>query len=240
MDAPMNHPRSAIKTFGTAVFILKCIFLGTRFDQGFALDNEYCEALKKTIEAFQDRVLIEMDGNFGQATRQKFFVNFGIDLDAIPHSVLRLPDVALQPNGELIIWPPGQIINSSKETKTSGGLYKILPPYMDYEGVHVGAAGKTSGPSVFVVKCLLIGTEYYKGYLLDTTFCDGLAKTISAFQKHSGIDADGCFGQGTRACFRKITGRNLEEVPRQVLAQTDLAIQPDGYVITWPPKLVLA
>ncbi|MDD4611372.1 MAG: peptidoglycan-binding domain-containing protein [Patescibacteria group bacterium] len=197
--------------------------------------------LEKAISSFQSAVYIEADGNFGQATRQKFYVHFGINLDAVPYTVLHMPDVALQPNGEIILWPPhsGIILPQHENSRTPGGLYRLLPTYMDWQGSHTSPAGFTTGPSTFLLKCLFIGTEYCKGYLLNTVFDEGLAATISAFQRANGLEADGCFGQETRKFFWNKFGRNLEDISRQVLAENNYAIQSDGHVIAWPPALIL-
>lgn len=241
MDAPANHPQSNGTTQGPSVFIVKCLLLGTPFDEGYALNTDSCLGFKATTMNFQRAHGIDPDGNFGQDTRLKFYEDYGINLDKIPHSILRMPDFALQPNSELIMWPPGEIIISAdKNLRTAEGFYRLLPPYLDWPKAHRNPIGVTAGPSVFIVKCLLLGTSYWERYNLDTAFCDKQAQTIIRFQKDNGLEPDGCFGQDTRTKFLERYGRNLEAIPRKILMEPDTAIQPDGKIISWPPKIVLA
>lgn len=241
MDAPANHPQSNGTTQGPSVLILKCIFLGTEFDEGYRLDNIYCLGLRATIMRFQQTNGIDIDGNFGQETRNAFYKFLGINLEQVPHSILRIPDFALQPNGELLMWPPGEIIVSTDNNlRTADGFYRLLPTYLDWPKAHQNPISITGGPSVFIVKCLFLGTKYWQKYNLDTNFCDELARTIIFFQKSNSTDADGCFGQATRERFYECFGRKLETIPRKLLVESDTAIQPDGHVISWPPKIILA
>jgi len=243
MDSPSNHPQAIGTTRGVAVLVLKVIFLGTPFDKNeYELNCDYCGGLESTIRRFQNSVDIEVDGNFGQGTRKEFFRHFGINLEDVPHTLLRMQDTALQPNGELVMWPPSSgilMIHNSRQM-TSGQQYRLLPSYLDWTGAHENPIGPTMGPSVFMVKCLFAGTASYQGYPLNTTFCNGLARTIAHFQASCGLEVDSCFGQGSRAAFAARYGRNLEEVPRQYLTEADTAIQPDGHVIAWPPAIVLS
>lgn len=240
MDSPFNHPSAVGTTKGVSVFVLKCIWLGTHFDEGYLLDTVSCRGLESTVRTFQRKREINVDGNFGQGTRQDFFRYFGVNLESVPNSVLRMPDMALQPNGEIIMWPPSDIIlGIDSICRTTAGQYRLLPTYLDWPGAHSYPIGQTSGPSVFIVKCLFLGTKYFTGYQLNTTFCDGLAKTLAKFQTDNSTDPDSCFGQGTRARFFDCFGRNLEEVSRQVLTEADTALQPDGRVMSWPPRVYL-
>jgi peptidoglycan hydrolase-like protein with peptidoglycan-binding domain len=242
MDATKNHLEAKEGTSGPSVFILKCIFLGTKFDLGYALDTFYDDKLQSTVRSFQAKYNIASDGNFGQETRKKLFQILNINLDDIPHTVLSVSDLALQPSGEIFQWPPSQIIIpfGNKNLRTSEGYYKLLPPYLDWPGAHNNPVGATMGTSVFIAKCLFLGTEYYRSYSLNTQFCNILAETIRVFQSANGLEMDSCFGQDSRRVFNNIYGRDLEAIPRQVLLEPNRALQPDGSLLSWPPAIIIA
>lgn len=242
MDAPQNHSDAKGVTKGPSVFILKCIFMGTKWDDGYFLDDQYCNGLMSTIKSFQASQNIDSDGNFGQDTRGAFQAALGIHVDKIPYSIMRIPDMALQPSGEILMWPPEAMIVSGygEQFRTPDGDYRLLPTYMDFPGAHETPIGSTMGPSVFILKCLFLGTEYWSPeVLMNVGFCENLANVIANFQAKNSTDVDKCFGQGTRERFYEKFQRNLEMIPRKILFGSDTAIQPNGDVCAWPPQVVI-
>lgn len=153
MDCPSNHPEvKAGITKGPGVFFVKCILLGTRWDAGYTLDGIFCDGLKNTIASMQQDLGIEVDGNFGQETRQNLAKALGMNLDDIPYTLLAMSDTALQPDGQSISWPQGSTIITldSNQRRTSNGEICLLPPYMDWAGAHQNPMGTTQGPGVFM------------------------------------------------------------------------------------------
>lgn len=237
------HPHTSQHTKGACVFILKCLFLGTSWDTGdFTLDTQFDHDLEDTIRAFQNAHGLTADGCFGQDTRKKFFEVLGINVDSIPFSMLTNIDLALQPTGEIVQWPPSSLIILGSNNTLPDGSYRLLPPYIDHPSVHTsGSIGQSMGVSIFIVKCLFAGTEFVKmPFFLDITFCMALHTCLTFFQKKQNIEIDGCFGQETRRAFHKHFSRDIEMIPRNVLHEQSRALQPDGRIIAWPPEITLS
>ena len=247
MDSPDNHPEVQIGTTkGPCVFVLKCFLLGSKYDTGYLLDDIYCSAFKQVIINLQSDLRIDVDGNFGQGTRQALTGLLGINLDSIPYSFLAMSDAALQPDGQSVVWPQGNTIivpgYLTGQRRTSTGEICLLPPYMDWSGAHENPMGMTQGPSVLILKMLFALTEYFtvKSYFFNTMFDDKFAEMLATFQAGNQLGIDSCFGQKARAGFKTCFGRNLEDIPRSVLTGANTAIQPDGSVVAWPPQIILA
>ncbi len=245
MDSPDNHPEVTVATTkGPCVFVIKCILLGSRFDAGYKLNDVFCQELKKTIENLQSFLKIEIDGNFGQETRNKLMTLIGVNIDDIPYTLFGMSDTALQPDGQSIVWPQGSniITLDSNQRRTSTGEICLFPPYMDWAGAHSSPMGITQGPSVFILKCLFALTSHFTAgcYRLNTMFCNDFATMLAGWQTSHKAIIDSCFGQDARDIFQKCFGRNLENVPRSVLTGASTAIQPDGSVVAWPPQIIIA
>jgi hypothetical protein len=242
MDSPENHPKIQREIGGSIAFLLKAFLLGSKFDQGFKLDTNHCTALTESIRHFQREKNVDQDGNFGQDTRRALMALLGINVDQIPYSVLTGSDTALQPSGECLPWPPDSLIISPSTKRTSLGEICLFPPYLDWPKAHENPVGMTQGPSVFILKCLFALTDYFQvgRYKFNAMFCDGLANTIALFQRGNGIEVDSCFGQDTRSTFHAYFKRDIEEVPRSVLTGSNMAIQPNGSVVAWPPQVAIA
>lgn len=243
MDSKGSHPKAKDGTYGPCVFIVKCLFLGTRWDDGgFPLDCIFDPGLERAIVRFQRENSLLPDGCFGQETRKTLLKIIHVNIDSIPHSVLNTVDLALQPTGEMLQWPPSSLVIPNDGRLLLGDYYRLLPPYIDHPSAHpCGTVGQSMGVSLFILKCLFSGTEYSrKGYPLDINFCSGLYACLRNFQISRNIGVDGCFGQETRKSFAQTFGRDLEQVSRKVLREPSRALQPDGRLIAWPPEITLA
>jgi hypothetical protein len=94
--------------------------------------------------------------------------------------------------------------------------------------------GTTKGPCVFVLKCILLGSKYDTGYLLNDLYCQAFKQAIINLQSDLKLDTDGNFGQDTRRTLTNLLGINIDDIPYSLLAMSDTALQPDGQSIVWP------
>jgi len=78
--------------------------------KGMSFDGTFDDELVATIKRLQEEGLgftgENVDGCFGQGTREKFLEVFGVDINAIPLAFTTQPTKARQPDGRTIDWPP--------------------------------------------------------------------------------------------------------------------------------------
>ena len=199
----MYPHRVLIGACGSPIVIIKALLIGLSPSQSLA-DGNLDKPLKETI-----RYLLQHNNLPTQMVTLSTLVDLIDDsLSLIPFDILYLNDFVLQSDGEIICWPPHE--NTDKACS-------LLPPFLNWPGVGRIDGHISTGTSIFYIKCLFRGTNYYSGYPINNIFCEKLAQTIANFQVAHKLDADCSFGPATRAAFNKEYNCNLNAVPRSIL-----------------------
>lgn len=113
-------------------------------------------------------------------------------------------------------------------------LVLFASDYMDAGGEMVDK--QSSGPQVFILKCLLSGTRFEDPdipIVPDVFFDESLERAIKRLQKEAKIDQDGCFGPMTRTAFIRLTNIDIFNVTTTLLASPRRFRQPDGQVVQY-------
>lgn len=69
--------------------MLQIILLVLGFSDSIIVDGDYGEETAKGVMALQMFLGVEVDGNFGPATREAFKEVYKLDIDAIPASLFQ-------------------------------------------------------------------------------------------------------------------------------------------------------
>jgi len=103
-DYPGNHKGDDGTSGGPGIFIIKTLFRLTEYHVDYEMNKIPCKGLMETLKNFQRANKINPDGNFGQETRIAISTQYGLELDQIPREMIEGHDIALQPNGDSLLW----------------------------------------------------------------------------------------------------------------------------------------
>ncbi len=193
------------------VLFLKCVFAGSTRDgqyEKYELDNHLCKEFKKTLLAFKNDIGTADSDIFGPDDFTSLADVYNIDLRCVPASILSIPTIAIDPDGNLSAWPISR-------------RRSLFPDYLDYHGIHPHCGVISQGPIVLLYKCLLCFIPYLSKveYNMDCIFDDVFAKTIASYQRHNDLDIDKCFGPDTRWNLSNFLGRDINAVSKVFLAR---------------------
>jgi len=117
LDHRGAHKDEGDSSSGLAIFCLKLLLHGTPFFEGYELNGEFDDELVATIKRLQENLGFtgaDVDGCFGQGTREAFLARFGVDINALPLALIAQPTKARQPDGQMIGWPPIEFDRSNR------------------------------------------------------------------------------------------------------------------------------